>query len=667
VRAQSIAAARVASLLVAATGLTVLAGWFLASPNLTSFYLRGPTVKTNAAIALICGAIANVILISSSNRTKWMHAGRALAILQMMIGGLTLSEHIAGWDLRIDQLLATEASGAAATASPNRMGPPASIANLLLGLSMLLAESRRRRRRVRAQRLALFTCLLTLLPIMGFAYGYSQLYTIERITGISLANSLALLMLAVAILAGRPERGVFALLTREDEVGTLTRGLLPPALLLPFVMGWMLARAMRAELIDAGFAISTMSLVLIVGLAWLIWRTGRQMSASLDARLDTERALAESERSLRESDRQKTEFLATLSHELRNPMAPIRFALELLDGRADVALRARQTIARQVEHLTRLIDDLLDLTRITRNKLELHARLIELATVLNDAVDATASEIGKAGHQLHVEMPNQPIWLEADPDRVVQMLTNLLNNAARYTDAGGEITVGATVEDGKALIYVRDNGQGIAAEDLGVVFDRFVQVGSARHGGLGIGLALVKGLAELHGGDAEARSEGRGKGAEFRVRLPRANAPAPVKQAAPAVRADSLRILVVDDNADAADMLHILLTSCGHDVLVAHSGEDALQQVAGFVPVAGLLDIGMPGMSGYELAAALRHQPATAGMFLVAITGWGQEEDKHRALAAGFDAHLTKPADPEAILALLAKRFQQPGMHETLA
>ncbi|CAN5846946.1 hypothetical protein BH18ACI5_BH18ACI5_30150 [soil metagenome] len=385
---------------------------------------------------------------------------------------------------------------------------------------------------------------------MGFAYAFSGLYAISRLTGISLVNALSLLVLSLAILAGRPDRGLFALLTRSDEVGTLTRSLLPPAILLPFGMGWMLARGLRSGVIDDAFAISAIALVLIVGLAGLIWRTGMQMSASLDARLESERALAESEKTLRESDRQKTEFLATLSHELRNPMAPIRFAVELLDGPPATAQRARLTIARQVQHLTRLIDDLLDLTRITRKKLELHARAVEVAEIVNDAVDASASEVASAGHQLRVELPEHAVWLLADPDRVVQMLTNLLNNAARYTDAGGTIVIGASVDDGDAVIYVRDNGQGISAADLERVFDRFVQVGNSRQGGLGIGLALVKGLAELHGGGGEARSHGPGTGAEFRVRLPRASAPAASASADRSARAGAMR-----DAAHASDQL----------------------------------------------------------------------------------------------------------------
>jgi signal transduction histidine kinase len=436
-------ASRIASVVVALVGLTVLAGWLFGMPVLTSVYLPGPTVKTNTGIALAAGALANIFLLGSDGRRSWFVIGRSLAVVQASIGGLTLSEHLAGWDLGIDQLIATEAAGALATASPNRMGPPASTANLLLGTSLLLADSPRERLRSISHSLAVITCVIALLPLLGFAYGVRDLYGVARYTGIALSTALAILTLALSVLSARPERGLVALLRRDDEVGTLAREMLQVSVLLPLGLGWLLAHAIRAGAIDGVFAVSAMSLVLVVGFVALIWRTSTQLALSIDARLATERALSESERTLREADRQKTEFLATLSHELRNPLAPIRFALELLGGSAAVAQRARQTIARQVEHLTRLIDDLLDLTRITRNKLDLKLKAVELAVVVRDAVDAVRGELAQAGHTLHVELPGEPVWLRADPDRIVQIATNLLTNAVRYTEAGGTITIGA--------------------------------------------------------------------------------------------------------------------------------------------------------------------------------------------------------------------------------
>ena len=653
----AIALARLASALVAAAAILVLVGWFMDIPELTSLYLPGPTLKTNAALALTCGAVANLLLISCSDTQRGCRlASYLLAAVPAIMGALTLSEHVIGWDLGIDQLLATEPAGALATMSPNRMGPPASTANLLLGVALLVADRRSPQLRALSQLLAFVTSLIALLPLVGYAYGFSELYSLARYTGIALVTAVGLLALSLAIQAGRPDSGLASLLCRDDEGGVFARRLVPAAILLPFGIGWLLARTHGGGIIDAAFAIAAMALVLIMLLVAVIWRTGTQLATLLDARAATERALAESERFLREADQQKTEFLATLSHELRNPLAPIRFAVELLNGPPASAGRARRTIERQVQHLTRLIDDLLDLTRITRNKLKLDARPCDFRQLVHDAVDAVSGEAREARHELSVDLPPQPIWLHVDPDRVVQMLVNLLVNAIRYSEPGGKIRVGAVVHKEAVTIYVRDRGYGIETRDLERVFERFVQVGPATRGGLGLGLALVKALAELHGGAVEARSEGLGCGSEFRLRLPRAAA-APHEAAREVSLAASFRILVVDDNRDAADMLSGVLRAGGHEVQIAYDGEAALREAAAFRPDVGLLDIGMAGMDGYELAKRLRDDTHLPGLFLVAITGWGQEEDRRRALAAGFDAHMTKPADPGEIASLLAARF----------
>ena len=444
------------------------------------------------------------------------------------------------------------------------MGPPASIANVLLGVALLDDRGSSRSPRARTQTLAFVACVIATLPLMGYAYGFSQLYAVARYTGISLVNAVAILTLGLALQAGRPDSGLVALVCRSDEVGVFARRLLPAALLLPFVIGWLLARSLGDGIVDAPFAISTMALVLIVVLAAVIWRTGTHLVQSLDARTASEQALAESERVLRAEDQRKTEFLATLSHELRNPLAPIRFAVEILKGPPASAERARKTIERQVEHLTSLIDDLLDLTRINRNKLELHPRPSELGLLIGDAADAVAGEIERGHHHLQIVVPPEPTWLQVDPDRMVQILVNLLTNAARYTNPGGQIHLAATVERDTVTIRVSDTGQGIDAQDLTRVFERFVQVGENRHGGLGIGLALVKALVELHGGSVAAHSGGRGGGAEFRVVLPQSRVPAPVSSTRESRAVPARRVLVVDDNRDAADMLGGLLQASGH-------------------------------------------------------------------------------------------------------
>jgi signal transduction histidine kinase/ActR/RegA family two-component response regulator len=661
--ARALNGAYIGSIAVAATGVMVVAGWLLEVPRLTQpLSSYGPNVKTNAGLALACGGLSNLLLIAAGERRIVRWSGWLLAFVCLCIGALTLSEHVVGWDVGIDRLFATEPAGAAATASPNRTGPPASIAFVLLGAALLLVDARSQRARAYGQAAALTVCTLAMLPLVGYAFGLTGLFANSTSTGISITTATALLVLSLSTLAGRPAFGLAGLLCREDETGAMARQLFAAAVLLPFGLGWLLARAYQANIIDGAFAISLMTVVLMIGLTALIWRAGAEVGRALDQRVAVERALTESARSLREVDRQKNAFLATLSHELRNPLAPIRFALEMLAGPAAMAERAKKTIARQVDHLVHLVDDLLDLTRIAHNKLQLHPKEVDAAQLLGDAVDAVAPETSKAGHDVVVTAPSAPVWMTADPNRVIQILSNLLTNAARYTPPGGRITAGLQVEDGAVVFFVRDNGMGLSEADVRRVFDMFVQVGEERQGGLGIGLALVRGLVQLHGGSVEARSDGLGRGSEFRVRLPRAHLPlAPARAAARSMEVEPPRtILIVDDNADAADTLRDVLDARGHRVAVAYNAADALAKAVELRPDVGLLDLGLPDTDGLSLAGQLRSDPLTERMLLIAITGWGQEEDRRRALAAGFDAHVTKPADPAALAELIASKPPPP-------
>ena len=381
--------------------------------------------------------------------------------------------------------------------------------------------------------------------------------------------------------------------------------------------------------------------------------------------------LKDAEQALREADRRKDEFLATLSHELRNPLAPVRSSIAVLKtttpSEAELA-EARDVIDRQVAHMARLLDDLLDVSRITRGKLELRCERVELAAVVQLALETSRPLIDSAGHQLTVSLPDRPVWLDADPVRLAQVFSNLLNNAAKYTDRGGKIWLTADVRDGEVVVAVRDSGIGLMAEQLPTLFEMFSQVTASlqrSQGGLGIGLSLVRGLVELHGGQISAASGGLGKGSEFSVRLPvldAAERPAAPLPEAPADRAISAarKILVADDNRDAASMLALLLKLSGHEVQIAHDGREAAEMAAAFQPEALLLDIGMPQMSGYEVARHIRSQPWGRAALLVALTGWGQDEDKRRSAEAGFDHHLTKPVDPAAVLALLGAAGPSP-------
>jgi len=371
------------------------------------------------------------------------------------------------------------------------------------------------------------------------------------------------------------------------------------------------------------------------------------------------------EQALQDADRRKDEFLATLAHELRNPLAPIRQAA--LISKAPTATDAQkrwshEVIDRQVQHMALLLDDLLDVSRITRGMLQLRKAPTELAPVIDAAVETARPLIDGKRHQLQVDVPAEPVRLEVDALRLAQVIANLLTNAAKYTDANGTIRLAARAGGEEIVIEVSDNGIGLRPEALGEIFEMFTQVRSGEDrssGGLGIGLALAKGLVELHGGTIEAASDGPGLGSRFTVRLPftavqpHAAAPAPVHERA---GAPGQRILVADDNRDAADSLAALLRMAGHEVRVVYDGESALAEFHRLQPDVALLDIGMPKRSGYEVASAIRDEAADgSGPMLVAITGWGQDRDRSTAIAAGFDHHLTKPVDPERVQELIAR------------
>ncbi len=373
-----------------------------------------------------------------------------------------------------------------------------------------------------------------------------------------------------------------------------------------------------------------------------------------------EQSVREQADRLAQADLAKDEFLATLSHELRNPLAPLRTAIELLRrvGTADEkSTRLHAMMDRQITHLVRLVDDLLEMSRISRGTLSLRRERVALATVVGNALETSDPLIKAAGHALVVELPEEPMWLEGDPVRLAQIVANLLNNAAKYTENNGRIVVQAWREGGDAAISVADSGIGIEPAMLPRLFEMFSRGNrdSGRNqGGLGIGLALSRRLAQMHDGTLDARSEGPGRGSVFTVRLPIADAglEAVCEPCEPASLTRT-RVLVVDDNVDAADSLGLLLDSLGAEVRVAHDGAAGLELVASWQPSVALLDIGMPGMNGYEVARAIRGRSAARAITLVALTGWGQEDDRRRAAEAGFDHHLVKPADIDGLQRLL--------------
>jgi signal transduction histidine kinase len=376
------------------------------------------------------------------------------------------------------------------------------------------------------------------------------------------------------------------------------------------------------------------------------------------------------EQALIDADRRKDEFLAILGHELRNPLAPIRYAVEILkrvEGPDPILARMRDQIDRQAQHMTRLVDDLLDVARITRGKINLDCKSVDLCTLVKQAVETNLPAIDGRGHRIVVNVPDEPLNVNGDAVRLTQVIGNLVANAAKYTPKGGRIEVNVGTEDGIATIAVRDNGVGIAHEYLTHVFELFGQARNPRphaHDGLGIGLALVQRLVEMHEGCVEASSDGENRGSEFIVRLPLLH-PETVTTEEPmdtTSRSDlpEHRILVVDDDADCREMLAMVLQLGGSEVRTAANGLDALDEAARFEPEIIFLDIRMPGMDGYEVARRLRTSPRGKDLILVALTGWGQDEHREASSAAGFDAHMTKAQEPEA-MARMVKSLVMPA------
>ena len=373
------------------------------------------------------------------------------------------------------------------------------------------------------------------------------------------------------------------------------------------------------------------------------------------------------EEALLESDRRKNEFLATLAHELRNPLAPVRYAAKVLDLKGPTNRETQwavQLIERQTKHMARLIEDLLDISRISRNTLELRKESVELATVIATAVETARPYMKRDGHELFVSIPSEPIYLVADPVRLAQVFSNLLDNAAKYSNGGGKIWLTAVQEGLYAVVRVKDTGIGIAPEMLPKIFEMFTQVGRSirqSEGGLGIGLSLTKRLVEMHGGNIDVSSEGLGKGSEFVVRIPLAQASrnestALVEDSRTAEQPISQRrILIADDNPDVVETFEVMLQTLGYEVQTALDGVEALEKAEQFQPHAIVLDIGMPKLDGYETARRIRQRPWGQDVVLVAVTGWGNENDKLKSADAGFNMHLVKPIDATILLQYLNK------------
>jgi signal transduction histidine kinase/CheY-like chemotaxis protein len=407
--------------------------------------------------------------------------------------------------------------------------------------------------------------------------------------------------------------------------------------------------------------------VLVAAFNDMLAEIGRRSHALQEANATLEHEMQvrqRAEEALRLADRRKDEFLATLAHELRNPLAPIRTGLDILrlrSGDAQATQRATDIMERQLRQMVRLVDDLLDVSRINTGKFTIKSGRVELKAVVNDALEVVRPYIELHGHELTIDLPDRPVFLNGDATRLAQILSNLLNNAAKYTNRGGRVGLKATVEDRTLMVVVSDTGIGIAPDMLDTVFEMFVQVDSTlerSNAGLGVGLSLARKLVELHGGSIEAHSAGVGHGSQFVVRLPIVVEPELPAKPTPMsfISAETYRILLADDNVDFVNSIGALLTAMGHSVVITHNGPDALAAAKRFCPDYAFLDIGLPQMSGYDLARGIRDLSCCTMTVMVAVTGWGQEKDRQLAFEAGFDHHMVKPVRFEQIEEILGNR-----------
>jgi signal transduction histidine kinase len=670
-------------LFASGTAAVVLLAWTVGLSDAPRLVTGWRVMVPSTAFGFLCVGVGLIVAASirADDRVPARVAVRSLAALMLVLPGATLVEYATDTRWGVEHWLGTPIPGNRESDYAGRMSAMTSLTFVLLAIA-LAGLTWRGRWAFRAVRVAGGTALaVSWFAVLAISFDAVRISNQPRFPGMAALTIVLFAVCSYGVLAASND-----VVTRVREAGTdvaLHGGLVVSAFALPLVlgplteltMGWV-PEELSTALSACGLA-AAMTLVIWRGLARMqdLQQQRSALLAELEERVtartselaETNAQLRDSKERLLDANRHKDEFLAMLSHELRNPLAPIRTGVELLKGSDTTpAVRAEvhRVVERQMTHLVRLIDDLLDVSRINAGKLALQVERLDLRDVVEHAVESTRHIVDRAQHELRVVLPARPAEVNGDPTRLAQVAANLIQNACKYTPRHGQVAVEVREAAECVELRVRDNGAGIPLEFLPRVFEKFEQlapVNEDSQGGLGLGLALVRGIVALHGGSVEAMSDGLRKGSEFIVRLPRA---APRVEDATGDAADRFeatasaaviprRVLVVDDNADNATALAMLLQQLGHHVEVAGDGEMALVRASQFRPDVILLDIGIPKMNGYDVCRQLRQHDWGRGIRVIAQTGYGEEQDRRRSAEAGFDGHLVKPIDPARLGAVL--------------
>lgn len=634
-----------------AAGVAALGGWVFNIPRLTDWFNDGISMQPNTAILIASAGAAVFFLKYGCTKLTWGLSGF------VAIGGLlNLLQYVSNIDLGFNhQLLFGRTWGSGATMAPGRFGPPASISFLLIGTALVLLRSDKDVLLRYVPGIALIVVLFMTFSLLGYLFDARNFYAIPGFSAISLPTATVLMALALALIINVPQHQPMVLLCERSSAGTMARTVLPILITMTPLLVWLRVKGYNLGLFDVGTSRALGAAMQMLGVVALMWVALM--------------ALRRREHREREADRRKDEFLAMLAHELRNPLAPISNATSMLKfagGNQNVVERTATMIERQTTHLVRLIDDLLDLSRISRGKLDLRRERIALAPVIRQAVELVSPLAEAAQQEIIIRSLPQPIYLDADPVRLSQVISNLLNNACKFSGVGERIYLSVDRTENDLMIRVKDNGMGMPADMLDGIFEMFVQIDQSlerTHSGLGIGLTLARRLVELHGGTITAQSDGIGSGSEFIVRLPIAldQTPLPVEKESANRPAARNRLLIVDDNVDSAKSLAELLSLIGNETFVVHDGESAVIEAERLRPEVILLDLGLPKINGFDACRRIREYPWAENILIIAVTGWGQQEDRRKSAEAGFDVHMVKPVDLAELMNVIAQEHDGRG------